>query len=66
MAAAASRLAAEPPADGVLGRLRQATSGEYEILSELGRGGMATVYLARDLALDRKVAIKLFGPCSSR
>ena len=38
------------------------TLGEYEILGELGRGGMATVFLAHDLALDRKVAIKVMSP----
>src|SRR2546422_1293540 len=42
--------------------LRKATLGEYEVLVELGRGGMATVYLAHDLALDRKVAIKVLAP----
>ena len=42
--------------------LRHATLGEYEILGELGRGGMATVYLAQDIALDRKVAIKVMSP----
>src|SRR2546422_241631 len=42
--------------------LRQATLGDYEILAELGRGGMATVYLAHDVALDRKVAIKVLAP----
>jgi predicted Ser/Thr protein kinase len=42
--------------------LAHATTGEYEILNELGRGGMAAVYLARELALDRKVAIKLILP----
>lgn len=42
--------------------LRAATLGEYEILGELGRGGMATVFLAHDLALDRKVAIKVMSP----
>ena len=42
--------------------LRDATLGEYDILGELGRGGMATVYLAHDIALDRKVAIKIMNP----
>ncbi|HET9947854.1 MAG TPA: protein kinase, partial [Longimicrobiales bacterium] len=42
--------------------LRDATLGEYEILDELGRGGMATVFLAHDIALDRKVAIKVIAP----
>ncbi|HEX9755944.1 MAG TPA: serine/threonine-protein kinase, partial [Gemmatimonadales bacterium] len=46
----------------LLERLRRATLGEYEILGELGTGGMATVYLAHDLALDRKVAIKVMSP----
>src|SRR5687767_5522151 len=42
--------------------LRDATLGDYEILAELGRGGMATVYLAHDISLDRKVAIKVMSP----
>jgi serine/threonine-protein kinase len=42
--------------------LRRATLGEYEVLAELGRGGMATVYLAHEISLDRKVAIKVMAP----
>ncbi len=48
--------------DQILELLRSATIGEYEIHRELGRGGMATVYLAHDIALDRKVAIKVMSP----
>ena len=47
---------------GVIEALRKATLGEYEIMGLLGRGGMATVYLAHDIALDRKVAIKVMSP----
>lgn len=42
--------------------LREATLGEYDVIGELGRGGMATVYLAHDIALDRRVAIKVMHP----
>lgn len=48
--------------DGILGRLRAATFGEYEIGRELGRGGMAAVFLANDLRLNRHVAIKVMAP----
>lgn len=33
----------------------------YEILSQIGKGGMGEVYLAHDLKLDRRVAIKILG-----
>ena len=46
----------------IVQRLRAATLGEFEIRRELGRGGMAIVFLAQDLALRRKVAIKLMSP----
>lgn len=46
----------------LLSLLRDDTLGDYEILAELGRGGMATVYLAHDIQLDRKVAIKVLNP----
>src|SRR4051812_38738965 len=42
--------------------LTQATLGDYDIYGELGRGGMAAVYLGLDLALNRKVAIKTMLP----
>jgi serine/threonine protein kinase len=44
-----------------LALLRAVTLGEYEIHGELGRGGMAAVYLAHEIALDRKVAIKVIS-----
>jgi serine/threonine-protein kinase len=39
--------------------LQDALAGEYSFERELGRGGMGVVYLARDVQLDRPVAIKL-------
>ena len=46
----------------LLQKLRAATIGEYEIRGELGRGGMAAVFLAHDLQLNRRVAIKVMLP----
>jgi serine/threonine-protein kinase len=43
-------------------RLASATAGEFELVRELGRGGMAAVYLAQELALNRRVAIKVMAP----
>ncbi|MEU2775067.1 serine/threonine-protein kinase [Streptomyces sp. NPDC007162] len=38
----------------------------YEVQGEIGRGGMAVVYRARDLRLDRTVALKLLAPEMAR
>lgn len=54
--------APKSPWQKVLDRLKAATAGRYEVLQELGRGGMAAVYLAHEVALDRKVAIKVMRP----
>ena len=52
----------DAPKDEVLQMLIEATIGEYDIYGLLGRGGMASVYLALDLALNRKVAVKVMSP----
>ncbi|MEO7474274.1 MAG: serine/threonine-protein kinase, partial [Gemmatimonadales bacterium] len=43
-------------------RLKSALGDRYELEREVGQGGMATVFLARDLKHDRKVAIKVLRP----
>ncbi len=58
----------EPPeptgstVSGYEATLKTVLSGRYEIERELGRGGMATVYLAEDLRHHRQVAIKVLHP----
>ncbi len=45
-----------------LERLREALAPEYVVERELAGGGMGVVYLGRDVALDRPVAIKILRP----
>jgi tRNA A-37 threonylcarbamoyl transferase component Bud32 len=47
-------------------RLTRALEGRYEIIRLLGRGGMAAVFLAHDLVLERQVAIKVLPPDMTR
>jgi serine/threonine-protein kinase len=42
--------------------LQGAVAGRYALERELGRGGMGIVFLDRDVALDRPVAVKLLPP----
>src|SRR5712691_7817671 len=51
-----------PPADRLFLDFQGAVAGRYSLERELGRGGMGVVYLAREVRLDRPVAIKLLPP----
>jgi serine/threonine-protein kinase len=46
----------------VVGQLNAALTGRYSVEREIGRGGMATVYLARDVRHSRPVAVKVLHP----
>lgn len=46
------------PSDELIGK----TLGQYTILEEAGRGGMATVYIAKQTSMNRNVAIKVLPP----
>ena len=46
----------------LLGRLKEGLRDRYTVEREAGRGGMATVFLARDRKLGREVAIKVLSP----
>ena len=45
---------------------QSALAGRYSLEREVGRGGMGVVYLAREVRLDRPVAIKLLPPSKAR
>ena len=53
------------PTDPMLATLERALGSSHEIIRLLGRGGMGSVYLARERALDRLVAIKVMRPETS-
>lgn len=47
-------------------QLQRALAGRYSLVREIGRGGMGVVFLAREVSLDRLVAIKLLPPVLAR
>src|SRR5207247_11172367 len=50
---------AQPAESGFERRLRRALGDDYELLEEIGAGGFGRVYRARDLGLEREVAIQV-------
>ncbi len=48
--------------EALMARVRRIFDGEYEVESELARGGMAIVYRATELALQRSIALKVLRP----
>jgi tRNA A-37 threonylcarbamoyl transferase component Bud32 len=55
-----------PDLDELRQRLARTLEGRYQITRLLGRGGMAVVFLAQDLVLERQVAIKVLPPDMTR
>jgi serine/threonine-protein kinase len=51
-----------PTAPSLIDDLRRALAGRYDVERLLGAGGMGSVYLGRDVTLDRPVAIKVIAP----
>ena len=48
--------------EALLARVRRIFDGEYKVESELARGGMAIVYRATEIALERSIALKVLRP----
>jgi len=50
------------PPDDAIAQLNSSLAGRYTVEREIGAGGMATVYLARDVRHNRRVALKVLKP----